>query len=166
MSTPSDPPAGRTWADRLDDFFHEEANWGGATWGFLVLRFYLAVTMILGGFGKFENPDKSVWELGFTHWQTNAQNMLETFSASPLPNFMLVPYVYGLGLIEFVLGVFLLVGVKTKWTLAAVGLLFVSLSIGLRLLGNFGGAANIGVYCLVTVIALMLVRANRLEVWR
>jgi len=154
------------WIDHLNNFFREEANWGGATWGFLILRAYLVVTMLLAGVGKFENPDKAVYELGFSHWQTNAADMVGNFAATPLPGFMLVPYAYGIGFAELILGVFLLIGLKTKWTLAVTGLLFVSLSIGLRLQGQYDGAANIALYCLVTVVALLLVRANRLEVWR
>lgn len=147
----------------MEQFFREEAHWGGATWGVLLMRFWLGTTLLLAGLGKFANPKDQPWELGFDHWQTRAEGLTAAFANTPIPTFMLLPYTYGISFIEIIVGVFLVLGVKTKCSLVFTGLVFISLGMGLRLIENHGGAANIGIYLTVTVLALLLVRANRLE---
>lgn len=150
----------------MEQFFREEANWGGATWGILLMRLWMGTTMFFAGLGKFTSPKDEPWALGFEYWQTRAEGLMGAFANTPIPNFMLVPYTYGVSIIEIIIGAFLVLGIKTKWTLVFNGLLLISLGIGLRLIENHAGAANIGIYLTVTVLALILVRANRLELWK
>ena len=66
----------------------------------------------------------------------------------------------------FLLGAALLLGVRTKHTLAVTSLTLVCLAYGLMLLGNIDGVTNVGVHLLLTAAALYFVRHNKCELLR
>ena len=97
---------------------------------------------------------------------------VETFSASPLmPSFMVQPYAYVLGFALIALGVTLLLGVCTRLTLFAMGLLYISLTWGFIILepsmgpNAAAGIAYLGVHMVLIVAALFLADYNRLELF-
>ena len=63
-------------------------------------------------------------------------------------------------------GLTLLLGIKTRLTLVAHGLLYVALSFGLMVVQEAEGVAWLGMHVVLTVGALLLVRYNRFAVTR
>ncbi len=137
--------------------------WSAETWAFLTLRLFLGLRFLTAGFGKFKGEDGS----GFGNYYDGfVANQLQTFSNTVLPDFLAFLFIHSLGYLEIILGVLLLLGVKTKYVLALFGLTFVALAFGLMLLSNSDGVTNIGIHILITAAALYFVRHNKLELRR
>jgi thiosulfate dehydrogenase [quinone] large subunit len=68
-----------------------------------------------------------------------------------------------LGYILIILGLALLVGLRTRETLLCMGLLYSMLTVGLILISQEQGVAWLGVHVLLVAAALVLVPANRLS---
>jgi thiosulfate dehydrogenase [quinone] large subunit len=75
-------------------------------------------------------------------------------------NFALV-----LGYALVVLGVGLLLGLKTRLTLVLTGLIYIGLSFGLMAVQEGEGVAWLGVHVAMFAGALLLVRHNRYVLW-
>jgi len=67
-----------------------------------------------------------------------------------------------LGPALLLLGVMLLLGVGTRISLFGMGLLYISLTYGLILLGQDGGISWLGIHILMVAMALVLAKHNRL----
>ena len=142
----------------------------GATLGFLVLRLWLAVRAIFTFVEKFgetklvakplaDNPDmivqvqQKVYSLSTYHGIP--ASMHNSFLNEPLiPNWLLAPYGYILGLLLLVTGITLLLGVYTRVTLFVMGLVYVSLTFGMILLGQDNGIAWLGTHVIIIALAL------------
>ncbi len=137
--------------------------WSAETWAFLSLRLFLALKFITAGLGKFNNGGYSFSNLydGFVASQSSAFE-----SKTNLPALLYLPYLHSLAYIEIALGLLLLAGVKTKYTLALISLTYVSLGFGLMLLRNPDPVGTIGIYILLTSAALYFVRHNKFELLR
>jgi thiosulfate dehydrogenase [quinone] large subunit len=85
--------------------------------------------------------------------------------ASFLPLWATKSFALPLGYLLGLLGVLLLLGIKTRLTLVAMGLLYVALAFGLMAVQQGDGVAWLGVYLGLVVAALTLVRYNRYAVW-
>ena len=139
-------------------------HWSAETWAFISLRLFLGLRLLLAGWNKFSNEAG----FAFSHYYDGfVPYILDTFTAqTALPRFILAPYAYSLGYLEIILGLLLLAGVKTKYTLALVALTFVSLAYGQMLLANNDAIAAIGTHLLLTAAALYFLRHNKLEALR
>ncbi|MEP4077848.1 hypothetical protein [Haloferula sp.] len=87
-----------------------------------------------------------------------------TFSDQPMiPGFMLPIYNAVLGPALIILGVTILLGIASRTSLFVLGLLYISLTWGLILLGTAGqsGVAWLGTHMLIIIAALALHRHNR-----
>ncbi len=137
--------------------------WSAETWAFLTLRLFLGLRFLTAGLGKF-NGDEGY---SFPHYYSGfVASQMDTFSSTNLPSFLSAPFIYSLGYLEIILGVLLLLGIKTKYVLALFGLTFVALAFGLMILSNSTGVTNIGIHVMITAAALYFVRHNKLELKR
>jgi len=147
----------------------------GATLGVLTLRLWLAVRAILTGLEKYAGTSTSVSPVtidgavnsygltdatsakfySFANYHGIPKPLYEKFLAEPLiAEWGLKIYDQILGPALIALGIALLVGFATRFTLFAMGLLYTSLTIGLILINENSGVAWLGIH--ITVIALML----------
>lgn len=138
--------------------------WSAETWALISLRLFLSLRFLLAALGKFSQEGSysfSHYYNGFVPWITN-----EFAQKTNLPGFLVTPYAYLLGYVEFILGAALFLGIKTKYALALIALLLVSLAYGQMLLGEGGAISEIGIHLLITVAALYFVRHNKFEALR
>jgi thiosulfate dehydrogenase [quinone] large subunit len=132
------------------------------TYAFLLLRLFLALRAIMSCVEKFESGGA----YSFQNYYTNMSRMATGITgASFLPLWATKSFALPLGYILGVLGVALLLGIKTRLTLLVSGLLYVGLAFGLMAVQQGDGVAWLGVYLGLVVAALTLVRHNRFELW-
>jgi thiosulfate dehydrogenase [quinone] large subunit len=144
--------------------------------GFLTLRIWLGVRALVAGVEKFSgqvvlqtplldaegkpDPSGAMVEVeqkvyGFSHYRAIPDSMETSFAAQPLlPAWMSQPFYASLGYILILLGLLLLLGVKTRWTLFVMGLLYTGLTFGLMLIKQDPGVAWLAIH--VGLIALAL----------
>ncbi len=159
----------------------------GATLGFLTLRLWLAVRAIFTGLEKFSGSatsdaaveiDGAVNAYGLTEASTQkvygwSQNhgipdaLYGKLADQPLlPEFALKFFDVALGPAFIVLGLTLLLGIATRLSLFAMGLLYVGLTVGLILLKQDAGIAWLGIHILLVAFALFHANHNRFELIR
>jgi thiosulfate dehydrogenase [quinone] large subunit len=160
----------------------------GHSLGFLALRLWLGARALLTGLEKYSakitvqepmldaagQPDmsgammdveKKVYGLNYYH---ALPDTLQTkFAAEPLlPGFLCTPYYALLGPALIILGLLLLAGVANRLTLFAMGGLYVSLTLGLLLIGQDAGVSWLAIHVGLVALALTLVDHNRFAVTR
>jgi len=132
------------------------------TFAFLLLRLFLALRALMSCVEKFESGGA----YSFQNYYTNMSRMATGITgASFLPLWATKSFALPLGYILGVLGVMLLLGLKTRLALLLSGLLYVALAFGLMAVQQSDGVAWLGVYVGLTVAALTLVRHNRFALW-
>ena len=147
----------------------------GATLGVLLLRSWLALRAIGSGIEKYAGTavsDNAVMidgavnsygltdaastkVYGFAYYHGVPTALMDKFAAEPLlpgPALKLYDAILGPSLI--LLGLALLVGLATRYTLFAMGLLYTSLTFGLILINENSGVAWLAIH--IALIALML----------
>lgn len=147
----------------------------GATLGVFLLRIWLALRAIGSGIEKYAGTtvsDKAVMiegavnsygltdatstkVYGFAYYHGVPAALMEKFASEPLlpgPALKLYDVILGPSLI--LLGLALLVGFATRFTLFAMGLLYTSLTFGLILINENSGVAWLAIH--IALIALML----------
>jgi thiosulfate dehydrogenase [quinone] large subunit len=155
------------------------------TYGALLLRIWLSVRAIQAGVEKFSgtrvsekavNIDGAANEYGLTaassakqyalaNYQGVPQGLMDKFKAEPLmTTFGLKVYDFILGPSLILLGLAILLGIASRTSLFLLGLLYITLTWGLILLGEMGtpGVAWLGIHMILVVMALMLSEHNRL----
>ena len=155
----------------------------GSTLGFLTLRIWLAMRAFISGLEKFAGtktievpaldefgePDLmrdmqqiEVKTYGFEHYSGVPEPLWNLFEKEPLlPGFLLYPYDWLLGPLLLVTGLFTLLGIFTRWTLFAMGLIYTSLTFGLVLLNESGGIAWLAIHIILIAMALTLANRNK-----
>jgi thiosulfate dehydrogenase [quinone] large subunit len=147
----------------------------GASLGFIVLRLWLAVRALLTALEKFAGTTKTeitdqfgaIGEAetkvyGLAHYHGMAPSLEEALRNEPLmPGWALTAYGYALGPVLIILGLTLLLGIRTRLTLFLMGLVYVSLTVGMILLGQDGGIAWLGTHVIMIALALKWVDHNR-----
>lgn len=114
-------------------------------------------------YGLTESTGEKAYALGNYHGVPKA--LYEKFAGEPLiPGFFLNIYDIVLGPALLVLGITLLLGIATRISLFAMGLLYTSLTFGLILLKQDAGIAWLGVHIILIVIGLVLAQHNRLAI--
>ena len=156
----------------------------GSTLALLLLRAWLGVRAILTGIEKFADsrtlqvplldasgkPDSSgaVVEVTQKFYSLHSYHaipdaMKERFSQEPLlPSFLTTPYYAVLGWALIALGIAVLLGLWTRASLFLMGLLYVSLTVGLILIKQDGGVSWLAIHVALIAMALSLCRHNRL----
>ena len=133
------------------------------TYAFLLLRLFLGLRTLLAGIEKWESRGT----YSFENYYQNMGRMAEGITgASFLPLWATKPFAHSIGYILVVLGVLVLLGVKSRPTLFVTGLVYVGLSFGLMAVQEGEGIAWLAVHIIMIVGALLLVRHDRLAVWR
>jgi thiosulfate dehydrogenase [quinone] large subunit len=151
----------------------------GPVFGVLVLRLWLGVRAVLTGVEKYAGTstsnspvtiDGSVNSYGLTdavstkvysiaNYHGVPKPLYEKFLAEPLlPDFSLKIYDQILGPALIALGIALLIGFATRFTLLAMGILYTSLTVGLILTNENAGVSWLAIH--IALVALMLFQAK------
>jgi len=138
-------------------------GWSNATWAFLTLRLFLALRWIISAIEKFELDGV----YSFANYYANARRLGEGIASNTfLPAWMTLPYAYTLGHLMFVVGVLLLLGIKTRLMLIITAALYISLAAGLMAAEDNEGVAWLAIHVGLTAGALLLVSHNKLALTR
>jgi thiosulfate dehydrogenase [quinone] large subunit len=153
-----------------------------ASW---ILRGWLGVRAVLTGIEKYAGtgmsdgavpvdgvPNEqgltsaiSFKEYGLAHYHGVPSGLYEEFTKEPLmPKMMLPIYDKVLGPALIVLGLAILLGFFYRTSLFFLGLLYISLTLGLILLKQDPGIAWLGTHMVIIAMALMLAEHNRLSI--
>ena len=166
--------------------FCRKAHWD-FTFAFLLLRLWLGVRALFVGIEKFAayksvamplidpatgQPDASgvmvnvnIKSYALANYAGIPAGLSEKFAHQPLlPKFAMVPFNYMLGPAFILTGIMLLVGLGTRLSLLAQGLLFIALTVGLVLIDQNDGVAYLGIHIGLVAAALLLAQHNRFAV--
>jgi len=163
-----------------------KVNWD-YTFAFLALRLWLGVRALFVGIQKYAayksvamplidpttgQPDASgvmvnvnVKSYALANYAGMPASMADKFAHEPLfPKFLLVVFDRMLGPAFILTGIMLLIGLGTRISLLAQGLLFIALTVGLVLIDQNDGVAYLGIHIALVAGAFLLVRYNRFTV--
>lgn len=132
------------------------------TGAFLLLRLWLGLRTLFAGVEKFESSGSYSFENYYKNMERMAQGIT---SCSFMPLWMTKTYALPLGYLLIVLGLALLLGIKSRLSLFVTGLLYVSLSFGLMAVQEAEGTAWLGMHMIMFVGALLLVRYEKFALW-
>lgn len=132
------------------------------TAAFLLLRLFLGLRTLLAGIEKFE-ANKSFSFSNYTENMTRMATGISSYSFIPL--WASKSFAMSLGIILAIVGVAVLLGIKSRISLFVAGLVYVALGFGLMAVQEGEGVAWIGMQVLMFVVALVLVRHERFAVW-
>ena len=161
-------------------------NWD-YTFAFLALRLWLGVRALFVGIEKFGvyksvamplidpttgQPDASgvmvnmnVKSYALANYAGIPASMASKFAHEPLlPKFALEIFDRMLGPAFILTGIMLLIGLGTRLSLLAQGLLFIALTVGLVLISQDDGVAWLGIHIGLVAAAFLLVQYNRFAV--
>lgn len=143
---------------------------------FLVLRFWLGSAALASGLAKFsraekifeENPETGemtatlVRNYGFDNYiGVPAREFEKLLGDALFPEWLLQAFYYAIGPALIFFGATLLLGIATRISLVALGLIFVALTFGLSLIEPSEAAGTLGIYALAIAGALLLADDNR-----
>lgn len=146
------------------------------TLAFLILRLWIGAAAVAAGLAKFARSEKVFtenFETGETLAEVVRSYSLQNYVGAParefsqllgdplLPNWALHAFYYALGPSLVFFGATLLLGIATRTSLFALGLIFAALTFGLSLIDPSGSAGTLGIYALAVAAALALSDANR-----
>lgn len=155
-----------------------------ATCAMLMLRIWLGIRCLQAGIEKYAgvtyvsepsrvngqadpNGMETVIELkqyALKNYSGIPSSLAEKFENEPLiSDFFLGLYNQWLGPALIVVGLSVLVGLATRVSLLAMGLIYTSLTYGLILLNQASGIAWLGTHMILITLALLLAGYNRLE---
>lgn len=157
----------------------------GLTLGMLTLRLWLAIRAIQTGIEKFAGTSSGSKDVlidgapnayGLSEATSSKAYALSNYHGVPAPLYdkfsgePLIP-TWGLNLYDIVLGPALLIlgftlllGLATRFTLFAMGLLYTSLTFGLILIKQDAGIAWLATHIIMIVAALVLAKHNRFAI--
>ncbi len=168
---------------------HSVLGLTGQALAFLTLRLWLGARALVAGLEKYaakvtvQEPlidpvtgmpdpsgammdvEKKVYSL--KHYNAIPDTLQTKFAAEPLlPEFLSKPFYAALGPALILLGLLLLLGVASRLTLFAMGLLYTSLTLGLMLIGQDGGVSWLAIHVVIVALALSLADHNRFALTR
>ena len=133
------------------------------TAAFLLLRLFLGLRTLLAGIEKFELQGA----YSFGNYYENMGKMAQGItSASFLPLWLSRSFAHSLGYALVLVGVAILLGVRTRTALILAGLVYVGLSFGLMAVQESEGVAWLGIHVGLIAAALVLVRHDRFALWK
>ena len=155
-----------------------------ATLAFLILRGWLAVRAILTGIEKFgtyktiqqplidpttgmEDPsgamlDVKVKVYSLTNYSGIPAPLKDKFAHEPLlPHFLANAFDHLLGPAFILTGLMLLLGLGTRISLFAQGLIYIALTVGLILIRQDDGISWLGIHVALVAFALLLAKHNK-----
>lgn len=167
---------------------HGSSHWD-YTFAFWALRLWLGVRALFVGVQKFAaykavamplidpstgQPDASgvmvnvnVKSYALANYAGIPAGLAEKFAHEPLfPKFALVAFDKMLGPAFILTGIMLILGIGTRLSLLAQGLLYIALTAGLVLIDQNDGVAYLGIHIGLVAAAFLLAQHNRLVVLR
>ncbi|MSU49473.1 MAG: hypothetical protein EXS37_10370 [Opitutus sp.] len=132
------------------------------TGAFLILRLFLGLRTLMAGVEKFE-ANKSFSLDNYTENMTRMATGISNYSLIPL--WAAKSFALSLGFLLVIIGASILLGIKSRISVFAGGLLYVGLGFGLMAVQEGEGVAWIGMQVLMFAVALVLVRHNRFALW-
>jgi thiosulfate dehydrogenase [quinone] large subunit len=157
----------------------------GSTLGVFILRLWLGFRALIAGVEKYSGTmstssaieiDGKVNDYGLTTEGSSKLYGMEFYNGVPAPlmdkfrgeplisESMLGLFDSCLGPALVVTGITLLLGIASRFSLFIMGLIYVSLTFGLILIGQNSGIAWLGIHTLLVVYMLMNSKHNRLEI--
>lgn len=118
------------------------------------LLFRLAVAASMFGHGLVRLPKLN----GFSAW------MVKSFEKSMLPDLLVVPFSYALPIAEFVIGLLLLVGLFTRASLIAGGVVMVLLVFGTAMIENWDALPSQLIHAAFFAVLLVFIKYNTIAV--
>lgn len=94
--------------------------------------------------------------------QKFAEGIVKGFEGTILPDFMVIPFAYAIPIIEFVLGIMLLLGLFTRKALAASAILMIVLIAGSAFKEDWGAVSTQMLYALYVFFLLFFLKY---EIW-
>jgi len=132
------------------------------TAAFLLLRLFLGLRTLMAGLEKFELNRSYSTE----NYSANMSRMATGISNnSMIPAWAAKAFALPLGYILVVLGLAVLLGVKSRVSLFLTGLLYIGLSFGLMAVQESEGVAWLSAQILMFAVALVLVRNEKFALW-
>ena len=132
------------------------------TAAFILLRLFIGLRTLLAGLEKFESGGT----YSFANYFKNMGRMATGItSASFLPLWATKTFANSIGFVLIILGLAVLLGLKSRVALFLAGLTYVGLSFGLMAVQESEGVAWLGIYVGLIVGALCLVRHNKFALW-
>jgi thiosulfate dehydrogenase [quinone] large subunit len=132
------------------------------TAAFLLLRLFLGLRTLMAGIEKFESGGKYSFEAYYANMSRMASGIT---GASFMPLWMTKSFAISLGYLLIVLGVTLLLGIRTRCSLILTGLLYIGLSFGLMAVQEAEGVAWLAIHVGLFAGALVLLKHNRFALW-
>ena len=136
---------------------------GEYTAAFLLLRLFLGLRTLMAGLEKFE-ANKSFSTANYSENMTRMATGISNNSVIPL--WAAKAFALPLGYALTILGLAILLGLKTRAALFITGLVYVGLAFGLMAVQEGEGVAWLAAQVLMFAVALVLVRHNRCVLWR
>jgi len=157
----------------------------GLSLSMLLLRLWLAARAIQTGIEKFAgtSSESKIVEIdgaanpygltevtvtkayALSNYHGVPESLYKPFASEPfIPVWGLNLYDKILGPALLILGITLLLGIATRYTLFAMGLLYTSLTYGLILINQSSGVAWLGIHIIMVVLALALAKYNKFTI--
>ena len=156
----------------------------GNSLAFLVLRGWLGVRAIVTGIEKYGGtrtesvpvldpttgqPDPSgvmrdmvMKFYSGTNYHAIPDSLKTKFAGEPmLPGFLTAPFYAVLGPLLILLGITTLIGLGTRISLFAQGIVYIALTVGLILINQNDGVAWLAIHVIMVALALMTAKHNR-----
>jgi thiosulfate dehydrogenase [quinone] large subunit len=111
----------------------------------MLLRMGLGLLMLIAGVGKIVG--------GYTGF---VEGTSAGFAEGPLPMALVTAFLYAVPVLEVILGVLLILGIRRVCVLFSTGILLLLFIIGLMLKGDIQGVNGVFVYLLVTGFTMTL----------
>jgi thiosulfate dehydrogenase [quinone] large subunit len=121
-------------------------------WSYAALRFTLGTIFLFHGITRFVSG-----------WFSFADQMVENFHSTFLPDFMVRPFALSVPPVEAVLGMLLCLGLFTRWTLIAGGLWMVALVFGTTVRQDYPTVAIQLLYALLFFLLQAWQSSNRIS---
>ena len=119
-------------------------------WSYAVLRFTLGTTFFFHGITRLVSG-----------WSVFADQMVQNFHNTFLPDFMVRPFALSVPPVEAILGTLLCLGLFTRWTLIAGGLWMVALVFGTTVRQDYPTVAIQLLYALLFFVLQVWESCNR-----
>ncbi len=157
-------------------------GWTNEAWAFLLLRLWLGLRAFVTGLEKFSGPLTETRTDEFTGLEETViikekaygldlykaipDSLKEQFDSQPLLlDFMTGPFYALLGYVLVLSGLLLLLGVCMRTSLVIMGLLYISLTMGLILIKQDAGVAWLATHMLLIAGALILEKNKKLFIF-
>ena len=121
-------------------------------WSYAVLRFTFGTTFLFHGISRFVSG-----------WNAFADQTVQNFHNTFLPNFMVRPFALSVPPVEVVLGLMLCMGLFTSWVLIVGGLWMVALVFGTTVRQDYPTVAIQLLYALLFFVLQVWKPSNRIS---